>query len=128
MARILVVDDEKDIAELVEAVLVSEGYEVKTANSGREALASINGKPLHLVLLDVMMPDIDGCTVLKELKADAKTRGIPVVLMSANGRLDAIAAELRAEGKLHKPFSVDDLLGCVARLVLAEDAELSVPV
>ncbi len=119
MTRILVVEDEVEIAELVEAILTSEGYEVQTARDGREALASISVTPLDLVLLDVMMPDIDGCTVLKTLKADDRTRSIPVVLMSASDRLSAIVADLHPEGSLPKPFSVDDLLNCVSRHAMA---------
>lgn len=118
MTRILVVDDEKEIAELVEAILSGEGFEVRTVQSGREALASINARPLHLVLLDVMMPDIDGCAVFRTLKADTKTRNIPIVLMSASDRLSDIAADLKPEGSLPKPFSIESLIDCVTRHAL----------
>src|ERR1035441_5346991 len=80
--RILIVDDQCDNRELLEIILGWEGFFVLTAASGEEALTAAEQKPIDLVLLDVMMPDMSGYQVLAKLKGNATTKHIPVVLLS----------------------------------------------
>jgi DNA-binding response OmpR family regulator len=79
--RILVVDDEKNILKLYQAELEDEGYEVVTANSGREALEVFDRESPDLVTLDILMPDMDGIQVLRYLKE--KKPGVPVIMLTA---------------------------------------------
>ena len=81
--RILLVDDEPDFVSVVRVMLEREGYEVDTAYSGKDGLAKIKADPPDAVVLDVMMPDKDGYTVCKELKADTQLSQIPVLLLTA---------------------------------------------
>jgi len=103
---ILVVDDDEGNREILARRLRRQGYRVEVAAGGRPALETLGTTAVDLVLLDVMMPDMDGYTVLQRLKADARLRDIPVLMISA---LDEIASvvrciELGAEDYLSKPF------------------------
>ncbi|HSM18117.1 MAG TPA: protein kinase [Gemmatimonadales bacterium] len=105
-AQVLVVDDEEGNREILQRRLEREGYAVVTAGGGHEALALVAQNPVDLVLLDVMMPDLDGLAVLERLKADTATRDIPVIMISALDDLGAIASciEAGAVDYLPKPF------------------------
>ena len=81
--RILVVDDEPDFCSIVQGQLEKEGYEVELAYNGVEGLEKIRANPPDAIVLDVMMPEMDGYEVCKELKADEATAGIPVILLTA---------------------------------------------
>lgn len=105
-ARVLVVDDVEDNREVLRRRLEREGYAVTSAGNGREALTRIGESPFDLVLLDVMMPELDGYAVLEQLKSAPETRDIPVIMISA---LDDMANVVRciergAEDYLPKPF------------------------
>ncbi len=105
-ARILVVDDNEDNREVLRRRLERQGYAVEQAADGQAALAKVSAAPFDLVLLDVLMPGLDGFEVLKHLKSDAKTAHLPVIMISA---LDDIASIVRcveagAEDYLPKPF------------------------
>jgi DNA-binding response OmpR family regulator/tRNA A-37 threonylcarbamoyl transferase component Bud32 len=104
--RVLVVDDEAGNRDLLKRRLEREGYAVATAAGGEEALATVVREPVDLVLLDMMMPDVDGFTVLVRLKTDPATRDLPVIMISALDDLQAIAdcIEAGAEDYLPKPF------------------------
>lgn len=105
--KILVVDDEVYIVHILDFSLGMEGYEVITALDGEEALAkSLEHKP-DLIVLDIMMPKMDGYEVCKRLKADAATSAIPVILLSAKGRNvdQKMGFEAGAEDYITKPFS-----------------------
>ncbi len=117
--RILVVDDEDDNRELLAVVLGWEGFVVETACGGAEALASVSKAPPDLVLLDVMMPGMNGYEVLAALKADALTRGVPVIMVSAMMQGDA-AARARAAGAedfLAKPLERASLIPRIKALL-----------
>ncbi len=109
MARenVLVVDDERDILELVKYNLDKEGYRVTVVASGEDALAATRARMPDLIVLDLMLPGVDGLEVCRRLKADAKTRGIPIVMLTAKGsEADVVAGlELGASDYVTKPFS-----------------------
>jgi CheY-like chemotaxis protein len=119
--RILVVDDEFSIVESLREILTWEGYDVATASNGRQALEAIAHARPALVVLDVMMPILDGLAALKALRADPSTIDLPVILMSA--------APLRRgppvgtyQAFLRKPFEVSALLQEIRRLVRPDPA------
>jgi adenylate cyclase len=103
---ILVVDDNDDNRDLLARRLTRQGYEVRVAAGGQEALAALAAWPVDLVLLDVMMPDLDGYAVLQRLKRDPALRDIPVLMISALDELDSVVRciQLGAEDYLSKPF------------------------
>ena len=104
---ILSVDDEQDVTDLVKFHLTRAGYDVTTAASGREALDSIAFRSPDLILLDLMLPDIDGFGVCEILRREARTATIPVVILTAWATTDArsLGLELGALDYLTKPFS-----------------------
>ena len=105
--HILVVDDEEDILELVEFNLVRGGYAVTCVSSGEEALDVARSKLPHLIVLDLMLPGVDGLEVCNLLKNDGKTAHIPIVMLTAKGEeADVVAGlELGADDYITKPFS-----------------------
>jgi two-component system phosphate regulon response regulator PhoB len=105
--RILVVDDEEDILELVRYNLVREGYHVTGALSGEEALKIVRSEAFDLIVLDLMLPGIDGLDVAKKLKSDRKTENVPIVMLTAKGEEADIVTglELGADDYITKPFS-----------------------
>jgi class 3 adenylate cyclase/CheY-like chemotaxis protein len=105
-AVILVVDDNEENRDMLARRLRRQGYEVPTAAGGRAALDALALAPVDLVLLDVMMPDLDGYAVLQELKSDPKLRDIPVLMISALDDMDSVVRciQLGAEDYLGKPF------------------------
>ena len=104
---ILVVDDNEGNREILLRRLVRHGYAVETAENGRRALDLLRGRPIDLVLLDVMMPEMDGYEVLKRLKSDDTLRHIPVLMISALDEMESVirCIELGAEDYLPKPFN-----------------------
>jgi DNA-binding response OmpR family regulator len=111
--KILIVDDEEDILHFLELVLREKGYEVATATGGHEALTKAQVDRPDLVLLDIMMPQMDGWEVLKLLRVDEGTSGIPVAMLSARTEAKDRVQGLQ-EGAIDyicKPFSLQELLG-----------------
>jgi two-component system alkaline phosphatase synthesis response regulator PhoP len=104
---ILVVDDEEDILELVQYNLASEGFDVRCVTSGEAALNDARGKAPDLIILDLMLPVLDGLEVCKRLKAEPKTQRIPIIMLTAKGDESDIVLglELGAEDYITKPFS-----------------------
>jgi DNA-binding response OmpR family regulator len=110
--KILVVDDEDDILHFLELVLREKGYDVSTASGGHEALTKAQLERPHLILLDIMMPQMDGWEVLKLLRVDEETADIPVAMLSARTEAKDRVQGLQ-EGAIDyicKPFSLQDLL------------------
>ena len=105
--KVLVVDDEADILELVRYNLSKEGYSVNCVESGEEALSSARNDAPGLIVLDLMLPGMDGLDVCKALKSDPKTAHIPVIMLTAKGaEADVVTGlELGADDYLVKPFS-----------------------
>lgn len=114
MKRILVVDDELDIALAVRAVLETEGYQVDTAANGSQCLEMLRAEKPDLLLLDVMMPLVDGFGVLKQMREERLQ--VPVVMMSAI-RPDNQLDDQQVEAFLRKPFQLDTLLEVVDRVL-----------
>ncbi len=111
--KILVVDDEEDILHFLELVLREKGYEVVTAANGHDALTTAQIQKPDLVLLDIMMPQMDGWEVLKLLRVDDDTADIPVAMLSARTEAKDRVQGLQ-EGAIDyicKPFSLQELLG-----------------
>lgn len=108
---VLVIDDEPDLLKLVEYNLGKDGWLVLTARDGEAGLATARQQAPQVVLLDVMMPGLDGWEVLKRLRADAKTASIPVLMLTAKGQEAdrVLGLELGADDYIVKPFSVREL-------------------
>ncbi len=105
--KILVVDDEEDIRELVGYNLTKEGYNILTADSGERALTKARSALPDLIVLDLMLPGIDGLEVTKKLKDSQETKAIPIVMLTAKGEEADIVTglELGADDYITKPFS-----------------------
>lgn len=116
---ILIVDDEEDVLELVRYNLDKNGYKVVTATSGEEALTEARNKLPDMVILDLMLPGIDGLEVCKKLKSDIKTEPIPIIMLTAKGEESDIVTglELGAEDYLTKPFSPKVLIARIRRIL-----------
>jgi two-component system phosphate regulon response regulator PhoB len=122
-ARILLVDDEPDLVELVRHHLVREHYDVVTASDGEAGLAEARRKLPDLVILDLMLPGIDGLEVCRRLRADSRTQHIPIVMLTAKGEeADAVIGLAQgADDYVRKPFGMKELIARVAtRLRAAE--------
>ena len=110
--RILIVDDEPDLLELVRLNLVQAGFEVETAETGREALESLRRTRPALAILDVMLPDLSGTDLCREIRADRTLADLPVLMLTARGEeIDRIVGfELGADDYVTKPFSPRELV------------------
>jgi len=120
---ILIVDDEKDLVATLDYNLRKEGYQTRSAATGREALAAVQAGPLPaLVILDLMLPDLSGTEVCRQLRASDRTRGVPVLMLTAKGEeIDRVVGfEVGADDYMVKPFSVRELMlrvGAILRRV-----------
>jgi len=125
-AVIVVVDDEEDILELVKYNLEKEGYTVQTATSGEEAVRTIRKSLPDLVVLDLMLPGMDGLDVCKILKNDATTKQIPIIMLTAKGDESDIVLglELGADDYITKPFSTKILRARVKTVLRRGEAEV----
>lgn len=126
-AKILAVDDEKHIVRLVQINLQKEGYEVITANNGREALDLIASQKPDLVIMDVMMPQMDGFEALKTLKSQPETANLPVIMLTAKAQ-DADVFEGWKSGAdlyLTKPFNPSELMSFVKRILQDREKQAS---
>jgi len=111
-ATVLVVEDDADLRHLYRTALALEGYTVREARSGFEALSSIDRNPPDLVVLDLGLPGIDGLAVREELAAGVQSRRIPIVIVTASA---SVPANIDVACVLTKPVSPDDLLQTVAK-------------
>ena len=121
--RILVVDDEIYIVHILEFTLTMEGYEVVTAADGEEALQKVQQERPDLIVLDIMMPKMDGYEVCRRLRQDEDLRGLPVILLSAKGRpVDReTGLEVGADDYIVKPFSPRRLLEKIKDLLRRQE-------
>ena len=119
--KILVVDDDRDDLKMISMILEPEGYEVVVAENGVEALAKVEAEDPDLILLDVMMPELDGFAACDKLKSAPGTQGIPIVLLTGVARqitktkypIDGVL-RAQAEEYLEKPVEPEELLRVVA--------------
>ena len=120
-AKILVVDDEPALADLMQFHLVRAGYEVMTAANGWEAIDCVRQNRPDVILLDLMLPDLDGFGVCEILRRDPLTARIPVIIVSAWASTDSrnLGLELGALDYITKPFSPHELVECVNRFLPA---------
>jgi two-component system alkaline phosphatase synthesis response regulator PhoP len=112
---VLVVDDEPDIVDLLRYNLTREGYRVETASNGEEALRSVAAKAPDLIVLDLMMPVLDGFETVRRLKADTRSAGIPVIFLTARSAEvdEVVGLELGADDYIQKPISPRKLVARV---------------
>lgn len=117
--HVLIVDDEEDIREIVQLALETmAGWEVLTAESGNEGLVQAQIQQPDAILLDMMMPDMDGFTTLASLQANPATSHIPVIFITAKGKtVDRICAELGAIAIIPKPFDPMTLTAQIAHIL-----------
>ncbi|HUL61471.1 MAG TPA: response regulator [Methanocella sp.] len=118
--KIMVVDDEPDVVDLVKLVLESDGFEVYTAYSGKEALEKIGKVMPDLVLLDIMMPQMDGWEVYSRIRANPKTKDIPVAMLTAKSQsIDKMIGlhVVKVDDYITKPFGRSELLERVKRIL-----------
>ncbi len=126
--KILVVDDDPSIVELIRRILVDEGrFDVVTALSGDEALSALEKESVDLILLDVLMPDVNGFDLCRTLKQDERYKGIPVVFVTAKEGGDSLLEGLESGGAMYvgKPISVHKLLAVVGTMLKIGPHQLS---
>ena len=123
--RILVVDDEEDLLELVRYNLQKDGYRVECVATGEDALKSARREPPDLIVLDIMLPSVDGLEVCRRLKADAKTRDVPIIMLTARSEEGDMISGLErgADDYIAKPFSPRVLGARVRALLRRQDAQ-----
>lgn len=114
--RVLVVDDESSIRDVLSMALEDEGYDVRTAPNGREALNTLETWLPHVIVLDLMMPVMDGWTFRSEQRSRGNAAQVPVVVLSAARDVHTHAESLHASEVVPKPFDLEHLLGVVDRL------------
>ena len=119
MKRVFVVDDEPDVIDLLRTLLEVEGFAVETSTDGRDALARVLQRPPHLLVLDLMMPGLDGLELLKLLRLDPRGAAVPVLVVSArSGNQHQFESLQRgASAYLCKPFSPRELRRQVRQLL-----------
>lgn len=108
--RILVCDDDQGISDVLTIILDQEGYEAYILNNGKGIQKKIEKFKPDLILLDIMMPGIDGKEITRILKRDQKTSKIPIIIFSALNNPDQIAKNIGADDFLAKPFNITDLV------------------
>jgi two-component system response regulator VicR len=114
--HILCIEDEPEMIDLIRLILSRRGFEVIGAAGGKEGLEKVRQAPPDLVLLDLMMPDMDGWEVYQQIKADEKTKDIPVIVVTAKAQsIDKVLGLhiAKVDDYIAKPFSPQDLLNSV---------------
>jgi DNA-binding response OmpR family regulator len=122
--KILVVDDEKDIVEIISIFFEREGYEVVGAQDGIEALEKIAAEKPALIIMDIMMPKLDGHSVNIKLKENPETKDIPVIIITGKGHLREIVMaknDVTVADYLEKPFQMKELLEKVKSILVKKN-------
>jgi len=116
--RVLIAEDEPNIVESLSFVLGREGFEVSAVLDGQAALERLRADPPDMLILDVMLPRVNGFEVLKQVKSDPSLRSIPVIVLTAKGQAHdrRMAEELGVDGFMTKPFSNREIVEQVRRL------------
>ena len=118
-SRILIVEDDPDIAELVARYLDKAGFTAERAGSGRDALQAIAARPPDLLILDLMLPQVDGLEICRRVRASEATAGLPIIMLTARAEESdrIVGLELGADDYLAKPFSPSELVARVRALL-----------
>jgi two-component system phosphate regulon response regulator PhoB len=124
--KILVVDDEEDLLELVRYTLAKEGHSITCVDTGEKAVDSVQRKLPDLIVLDLMLPGIDGLEVCRRLKRDSRTRDVPIIMLTAKSEERDVITGLDggADDNITKPFSPRVLLARVKSLLRRKDVEI----
>jgi len=111
-ARVLIVEDDRDIADLVARYLEKAGFATDVLSSGREALAAIRSRPPDLLILDLMLPHVDGLEICRIMRAHEATAAIPIIMLTARGDESEriVGLEIGADDYMAKPFSPNELV------------------
>ena len=119
MTRILVVEDDRDIAELVERYLQKAGFSTELLSSGREALKAIAERTPDLLVLDLMLPQVDGLEICRVVRSDPRTAAIPIIMLTARADESEriVGLEIGADDYVAKPFSPNELVARVRALL-----------
>lgn len=119
MSKILIVDDERDLVETLAFRLETAGYKVACAYDGQEGLKKAKEEKPDLILLDVMMPKMDGYQVCRMLKFDQNFKNIPIIMLTARGQMQDknIGKDVGADEYVTKPFESADLLERIKKLI-----------
>ncbi len=114
-ARVLVIDDEPEITEIVETFLMESGYQVAVENSPSDAVQKAHAFKPDVILLDIMMPGVDGYDICQQLKSDPQFAAIPIIFLTGKDRSDDMGRSFRSGGDMFikKPFSCERLLEIV---------------
>ncbi len=121
--KILIIDDEKDLIEVLSFRLQSYGYQVISATDGESGLKKVKSEQPNLIILDLMMPNMDGYEVARRLKADALSSSIPVIVLTAavTPDLSNKISRLNVSGYLIKPFEPEALLEAIKKFIPSGD-------
>jgi PAS domain S-box-containing protein len=126
MVQILVVDDEQDALDLITSMLIKEGFKTATALTGEEALRVLEKKPVDLILLDLMMPDMSGFEVCEKMEKNPKLSSIPVVVVTAKGDFESIETAYKCsivKNYIAKPFEKENLLKIIKEVLKTEKTQ-----
>ncbi|HEV2493167.1 MAG TPA: winged helix-turn-helix domain-containing protein [Terriglobia bacterium] len=121
--RVVIIEDEKDIVELVAYNLRKEGFDVQSFSRGREGVENLRHRPADLVLLDILLPDLNGFEICKYLRADERLKSVPVIFLTAKGEeVDRVLGlELGADDYVVKPFSPRELVARVRAVLRRQE-------
>jgi DNA-binding response OmpR family regulator len=119
VTRILVVEDDRDIADLVVRYLERAGFTVEVISSGRQALTAVVERPPDLLILDLMLPQVDGLEICRAARANEKSAGMPIIMLTARGDESEriVGLEIGADDYISKPFSPAELVARVRALL-----------
>lgn len=119
MYTILVADDDEDLLGALDFVLKQKGYNVEQAKDGAETIVKTRKLKPDLILLDIMMPDLDGFTTCRELKNKEETKRIPIIMLTARGEAEDIKTAFKAGANdyIVKPFMMEKVLGKIEKLL-----------
>src|SRR3989338_8839058 len=122
--KILIIDDDRDLSELIASALKSQGYDVSILNSGKQAVRIIKKELPELVLLDVHLPDVDGYNICDQLKSNDDTKHIPVIILTGQEMERELVGDIHdfygASDYLKKPFELDELLSKIKKLLSSQ--------